>query len=419
VARILVVDDDPKTLELYRDVLMGAGHEVAVAEDGTRGLELADSQAALIVVDLAHPPLNSHEFVKRLRATDGHASIPTVIVSAVATGERALRVGADRFLQKPFRPHELIALVAELLAEEPAATQTADEPRRVHSALPTQFVSEGVGLAALLAMGTRDGIAILAPDGTLVFWNSAAAAITGWSEAEAAEQKLGKLIDRSGSLIEIRPGMWVELRYSRVEANGQTFLILMFTDSTSLMSLRDARRQLRALGLIDGETGLPGRDLALVQLDQAIALARRDKRSVGLLSLKLDRFRQQREAAEGQVADEVIQQFAARITAFVRGSDVPARVSNESFLVVLTALTSSNDAAIVAVRLLLVLAEPFDVVGKARSVQCSVGVAEFPRDADDATALLGAALAAADRAQLMGGGQYRVASDPRAPESPA
>jgi diguanylate cyclase (GGDEF)-like protein len=190
-------------------------------------------------------------------------------------------------------------------------------------------------------------------------------------------------------------------------------LILMFTDSTTLMSLRDARSQLRALGLIDAQTGLPGRDLALVQLDQAIALAKRDKRSVGLLSLKVDRFRQLRESADDQVVDEVMKQFATRITAFVRGSDIPARVSNDSFLVVLSALTSSNDAEIVAVRLLLVLAEPFDVVGKARSIHCSVGVAEYPRDADDATALFAAALGAADRAQLMGGGQYRVASNSR------
>ena len=413
MARILVVDDDPITLELYRDALAAAGHEVAVAGDGTLGLDLANAQVELIVVDLMHPTLNSREFVKRLRATNGHASIPTVIVSGVPTGEWALRVGADRFLRKPFRPHELVALVEELLSEE-RAPQAMDEPRRLQSALPTQFVSEGVGLAALLAMGTRDGIAILAPDGKLVFWNSAAAAITGWSEEQAAEQNIGELVERSGSLIEIRDGMWVELRYSRVEANGQTFVILMFTDSTSLMSLRDARKQLRALGLIDAETGLPGRDLALVQIDQAIALARRDKRSVGLLSLKLDRFRQLRDSDDGQAADEVIKQFATRITAFVRGSDVPARVSNDSFLVVLTALTSSNDATIVAVRLLLVLAEPFDVVGKARSVHCSVGIAEFPRDADDATTLFSAALAAADRAQLMGGGQYRVASDSRA-----
>jgi diguanylate cyclase (GGDEF)-like protein len=279
--------------------------------------------------------------------------------------------------------------------------------------LPPEFRSEGLNLAALIASGTRDGIAIVGPDGKLVFWNSAAAAITGWSLAQAAERNIGELVKAPEALVEIREGKWVELRYRRIDANGQTFLVLMFTDSSSLMSLRSAREQLQSLGLIDETTGLPGRDLALVQLDQAIALARRDKRSVGVLSLKVDRFRELRETADGQAADEVIRQFAARITAFVRGSDVPARVSNESFLVVLTALTSSNDAAIVAVRLLLVLAEPFDVVGEPRSIHCSIGVAEFPRDANDATSLFGAALAAADRAQLMGGGQYRVASEPR------
>ncbi len=196
--------------------------------------------------------------------------------------------------------------------------------------LPPEFTPEGIGLAALIASGTRDGIAIVGPEGKLVFWNSAAAAITGWSLAQASEQNIGELVKAPDALLEIRDGKWVELRYTRVEANGQTFLILMFTDSTSLMSLRDARQQLQSLGLIDEPTGLPGRDLALVQIDQAIALAKRDKRSVGVLSLKVDRFRQLRETADGQAADEVIRQFATRIKAFVRGSDLPARVSNDS-----------------------------------------------------------------------------------------
>src|SRR6267143_3285691 len=286
------------------------------------------------------------------------------------------------------------------------------DPQRT---LPTQLTSGGLSLATLIAAGTRDGIAILGPEGELVFWNSAAATITGWSRAEAAKQNLGELVKAPDPLIEIRNSVWIELRYSRVESDGRAFLILMFTDSTLLMSLRSTRQQLRSLGLIDQITGLAGRDLALVQLDQAIALARRDKRSVGVLSMKLDGLRQLRET-EGEAADSVIPQFAERVAAFVRRSDVPARLSNESFLVVLTALTSSNDATIVADRLLLVLAEPFDVAGNARPVHFSVGVAEFPRDAEDATTLLGAALAAADRAQLMGGGQYRLASEPRGDE---
>ena len=286
------------------------------------------------------------------------------------------------------------------------------EPGDPYAALPTELTSGGLSLATLIAAGTRDGIAVLGPGGELVFWNSAAASMTGWSRAEAAEQNLARLEKAPNSLIEIRDGMWIELRYARVESDGRTFLILMFTDSTLLMSLRSTRQQLSSLGLIDQITGLAGRDLALVQLDQAIALGRRDKRSVGVLSLKLDGLRQLRET-EGEAADSVIPQFAERVAAFVRRSDVPARLSNESFLVLLTALTSSNDATIVADRLLLVLAEPFDVAGKARPVHYSMGVAEFPRDAEDATTLLGAALAAADRAQLMGGGQYRVASEPR------
>jgi len=116
LARILVVDDDPKTLELYRDVLGDAGHEVVTAEDGIQGLARADSNPSLIVVDLMLPKMNGYEFVERLRATDGHASTPVIVVSGVATGEWSLHVGADRFLRKPFRPRELVALVEELLA---------------------------------------------------------------------------------------------------------------------------------------------------------------------------------------------------------------------------------------------------------------------------------------------------------------
>ena len=279
--------------------------------------------------------------------------------------------------------------------------------------LPPELSSEGTALAALIASGTSDGIAIIGPDRKLVFWNSAAVAITGWSLAQASEQDLAELIEGPEPLVEIHEGKWVELRYRRIEANGQSFLVLMFTDGTHLKSLQNAREQLQSLGLIDEVTGLPGRDLALVQLDHAIALARRDKRSVGVLSLKVDRFRPLLETVDGKAANEVIQQFAARITGFVRGSDVPARVANESFLVVLSALTTSNDAAIVAVRLLLVLAEPFDVIGGVRSVHCSIGVAEFPRDANDATSLFAAGLAAADRAQLKGGAQYCLASELR------
>lgn len=278
--------------------------------------------------------------------------------------------------------------------------------------LPALLHPESLSLASLLARETRDGIAIVGPRNELVFWNAAAGAITGWSTLEIAEGNIGTFMTVPQSLIEIRDGKWVEIRQSPLDVNGTTFTVVIFTDATSQVRLKDTREQLRALGLIDTATNLPGREVAMLHIEQAIRMAQRDKRSVGLMSLKLDRFRQLRDGKDGQAAaDEVVRQFAKRITAFVRASDVPARLSDDSFLVVLTALTSSNDAAVVAVRLLLVLAEPFDVVGRARTVHCSIGVAEYPRDAADAVGLLGATLAAADRAQVMGGGRYCVASE--------
>jgi diguanylate cyclase (GGDEF)-like protein len=278
--------------------------------------------------------------------------------------------------------------------------------------LSSLLLDESRGLAVLLARETRDGVAIVGPDGRLVFWNAAAGAITGWSTVAIAEQNVGRFTTTPQALVEVRDGKWVEVRQSQLQVQGDTYIVVLFTDATSQVRLKDARQQLRALGLVDGTTNLAGREIAMLHIEQAILLAQRDKRSVGLLSLKLDRFRQLRDGADGRAAaDEVVRQFSKRITAFVRTSDVPARLSDDSFLVVLTALTSSNDAAIVAVRLLLVLAEPFDVVGHARTVHCSIGVAESPRDAADAVTLLGASLAAADRAQVMGGGRYCVASD--------
>jgi diguanylate cyclase (GGDEF)-like protein len=281
--------------------------------------------------------------------------------------------------------------------------------------IPSFLHDEAVGLAALLANGTRDGVAIIGPDSHLIFWNAAAGAITGWSSRAIAERSVARLMQTPQALIEIRDGKWVEIRQSTLDADGRPYTVVIFTDATPQVRLKDTRDQLRALGLIDGATNLPGREVAMLHVEQAMRMAKRDGRSVGLLSLKLDRFRQLREGADGHAAaDEVVRQFAKRITAFVRASDVPARLSDDSFLVVLSALTTSNDAAVVAVRLLLVLAEPFDVVGHARTVHCSIGVAESPRDADDAVTLLGASLAAADRAQVQGGGRYCVASEPAA-----
>jgi diguanylate cyclase (GGDEF)-like protein len=277
--------------------------------------------------------------------------------------------------------------------------------------LPPTLERAGFQLAEVLARGTHDGIAVIDPRGQLVSWNSAAVAITGWSEKEAATRGFGSIVRLPGGVHELRPGKWIELRTATLDIGGDAHSVVFFNDATAQQRLRDTREDLRGLGLIDALTDLPGRQLALLFLDRAIALAMRDKRSVGLLSVKLDRYVDPSDPSRRQVADEVLRQFAKRFSAYVRGSDMPARLGGESFVVVLTALTSPNDATVVAVRLMLALAQPFGVEGRERSVQCSLGIAEYPRDAADGITLLSEALRAADHAQNLGGGRYCTAAE--------
>ena len=116
MAKILVIDDDPMMLELYREILTRRGHDVVLAENGTQGLARA-VEVELIIVDLMMPNLNGYEFMKQVRTLDGQSqgSIPIIAASGLGTDELALAAGADRFIRKPFRSPELMALVDELL----------------------------------------------------------------------------------------------------------------------------------------------------------------------------------------------------------------------------------------------------------------------------------------------------------------
>ena len=64
-----------------------------------------------------------------------------------------------------------------------------------------------------------------------------------------------------------------------------------------------------------------------------------------------------------------------------------ARTAGDEFSVVLTAMGLPGDGSIVAVRLLLALAQPYRVAGETRTIGCSIGVAAYPRDAADAGSL--------------------------------
>ncbi len=113
---VLVVDDDPQVRQVAKGALDHAGFEVMEAENGLAGLDLFllhHERIRVILLDLTMPHMDGHEVKRRLRALD--PDVPIVLTSGYSASEAEdeLKGTHDHFIQKPYRPKELIALVVE------------------------------------------------------------------------------------------------------------------------------------------------------------------------------------------------------------------------------------------------------------------------------------------------------------------
>lgn len=112
---IAIVDDDPELRELLADFFGGAGFEVALADSGAEGLEVARGAVDLVVLDVMLPDQSGLDVLRELRK---HSATPVVMLTARGSDiDRivGLEVGADDYVPKPFNPRELLARVQAVL----------------------------------------------------------------------------------------------------------------------------------------------------------------------------------------------------------------------------------------------------------------------------------------------------------------
>ncbi len=122
--KILLVDDDPDFVEAVRVIVESGGYDVRVAYDGQEGLEaVAEEKPDLIVLDVMMPVMNGHATCARLKADKATASIPIILLTAVAdrvttstyTHRDMLESEAEDYMPKPVEPVELLALIKSWL----------------------------------------------------------------------------------------------------------------------------------------------------------------------------------------------------------------------------------------------------------------------------------------------------------------
>ena len=127
---ILVVDDEPKIVQLARDYLEHAGMRVLTANDGKFALTAAHAEKPdLIVLDLGLPEMDGLDVTRALRK---ESSVPIIMLTA--RGEETdklvgLELGADDYIVKPFSPKELVARVRAVLRRFESASAGAETIR--------------------------------------------------------------------------------------------------------------------------------------------------------------------------------------------------------------------------------------------------------------------------------------------------
>ncbi len=116
VKKILVVDDEPKVLELIRAYLVKDGYEVFTASDGKEALNQAQHHRPdLIILDLNLPEVDGLEVCRNLRSK---SYVPVIMLTArddEIDKIVGLELGADDYVTKPFSPRELVARVSAVL----------------------------------------------------------------------------------------------------------------------------------------------------------------------------------------------------------------------------------------------------------------------------------------------------------------
>ena len=192
----------------------------------------------------------------------------------------------------------------------------------------------------------------------------------------------------------------IELNLTEMRLGGRRRFTGIIRDITDR---KQTETRIQRLAHYDSLTELPNRMLFYDRLGQAINLARRERQTLALFYLDLDKFKAVNDTLGHSAGDELLKGVAGRIQRQLRESDTVARIGGDEFIVILPKIENREDVATVAQKLIDALSAPF-LLGPRKAearIGASIGIAIFPADGQDVEALMQAADAAMYNAKVV------------------
>ena len=402
---LLLVEDNAGDARLLREMLREQGSpnteltHVECMSDAEK--HLAKSAVDIIVLDLGLPDVQGLGAVRRAHAAAPR--VPLVVLSVMddeSLAAEALQEGAQDYLIKG-------QIDARGLLR---ALRYAIERKIMEEAL---FVEKERAQVTLNCIG--DAVACTDISGNITFLNLVAEKMTGWSWQEAAGRPMAevfRIVDATtrettpnpmekavgqnrtvhlplNCILIRRDGFEIPIEDSVApihDRDGQaTGAVIVFRD---VSAARAMALQMAHSAQHDFLTGLPNRMLFNDRVGQAIGLAQRHMKKVGVLFLDLDGFKHINDSLGHPIGDKLLQSIAKRLVDCVRGSDTVSRQGGDEFVVLLSEMEQPEDAAITARRMLQAVAEAHPIDQHDLHVTTSIGLSVYPDDGLDAEALI-------------------------------
>ena len=183
--------------------------------------------------------------------------------------------------------------------------------------------------------------------------------------------------------------------------------IFVFID---ISARKEREQRIQHLADHDALTGLLNRRLLEDRLAQSLTLARRNDSMVAVMLIDLDGFKTVNDQFGHLIGDYALRTVAKRLKDSVRESDTVARLGGDEFVVLVAGQHSTEDASVVAEKILGALTDPVAAGGRKFEIGASIGISIFPRDGGTAEQLLKHADAAMYRVKEAGKNRYQFYS---------
>ncbi|MDE2135064.1 MAG: PleD family two-component system response regulator [Alphaproteobacteria bacterium] len=452
-ARVLVVDDILSNVKLLEAKLTSEYFEVVTAFSGAEALAKMDEiEPDIVLLDVMMPGMDGFEVCRRIKANPKVAHVPVVMVTALdqpSDRVAGLDAGADDFLTKPVDDAALFARVRSLVRLK----MMTDELRMRESTGQSMGLLDPASSLMESAAGGRILIIEDRPE-SVAWFSSALQPEHEVSAVDTFEEALVRVRGGDYDLIVVSLGMrgfdglrlCSQLRSLPEGRNVPILVVVSDGDRRKLtqaleMGVNDyltrpvdknelvarARTQLRKkrysdrlrhnvqlsleMAITDQLTGLHNRRYMGRHLDNLLAQARKSGRPLSFVIMDIDFFKSVNDTHGHDIGDEVLREFARRISANVRGIDLACRYGGEEFVVVMPD-TDVTYACSVAERLRKSIeTTPIEISrapGKL-NITISIGIAQSENETDSAEDLLYRADQALYRAKKAG--RNRVVSD--------